>query len=189
MTIDPLRTKVAIKQQTQLLSNPGRSVNAIRYRGDWNFVFGKIGPNDLPHLSRHPTMKMTHGIPPSAHAQRKNGHVEGIAKAAKLHELLLADAEVVPKSGEVFLHHVERKGVMAGGNRSMGRKNACRANLFRGFCKSLALLHELARALEQHECGMPFIAVKHRGLNAKGPQDADSAHTQHDFLPNAVFFI
>src|SRR5262249_31527232 len=96
VTIHPFRAEIPIEQQTEFLSDPCRSVNAIRNGRDGDFIFGQIRPYDLPHAARDSAMQMAHSVSPSRHPQRENSHIERVAKAAKLHEFLLGDAEIVP---------------------------------------------------------------------------------------------
>src|SRR5206468_6802219 len=79
--------------------------------------------------------------------------------------------------------------VMAGGNRSVSREHAGCTDDFRGFFKSLALLHEFARALEQHERRVTLIPVENRWLNAQRAQHAHASDTEDDLLTDTMFLV
>src|SRR6476660_8714822 len=109
---------------------------------------------------------MTHSISPPTHAESENRHVEGIAETPQLHEFLLRDRQIVPKPGEMLLHHMKRKRVMSRRNRSMCCEEAGGSDLFCRFFEGLALLNKLAGALQQHECGVSFVRMEYRRLNS-----------------------
>src|SRR5215467_3138308 len=134
-------------------------------------------------------MEIAHRISPSAHSQGKNRHVEGIAEFADIHELLFREPEIIPISGEVFLHHVKRKSIVAGGYRRVRRKQTCHANLLRRFFERLALLHKFTSTLEQHECRVPFICVENRRLDSESSQNTNAADSENDFLTYPMFLV
>src|SRR5262249_12641093 len=141
-------------------------MNAVGDRSYRDLVFHKIGPNNLPHTSGHTAMQVTHGIPPAAHSQGEDRHVEGVAETAQFHELLPGDSKIIPEAGEMLFHHVKRKCIMSRRNRCMSREETCRANLLCSFFECHPLLNEFARPLEQHECRVTFVCVEYSGLDS-----------------------
>src|SRR5204863_8353648 len=132
---------------------------------------------------------MAHAIPPAAHAQGQDGHVERIAETAKLQEILLADTEIIPITGEMFLHHVERKCIVPRRDRRVRCEDTRGPNLIRGFLEGLSLLHEFTGTFEQHESGMAFIRMEDGRMNSQRAQYSYATHSEHDLLPDAMFLI
>src|SRR6188472_1274641 len=139
-------------------------MDTIGHGSNWHFVFGKIRPNDLPHASRDTTMKVTDSVSPTGHSQRQHCHIEGIAKLTQVHELLLRQAQFVPITGEMFLHHMEWKCVVACGHGRVRSEDAARSDLFCCLFKRLAGLDEFSGSFHQHEGGVAFICMKDAGL-------------------------
>ncbi len=105
--------------------------------------------------------------------------------AAKAHQPLLRNAQLVAQRSEVFFNQIGRKAVVAGGHRSVGGKDHFPGNLIGcGVEVQAFFLHAIAHRLQDRETAVPFVEVKDARRNAHGLQCAKAADAQEQLLPN-----
>jgi hypothetical protein len=91
---------------------------------------------------------------------------------------------------EIVINQAGIEEINACRDRSMCGKNVAHSRGFQRLVKAEALLfHQQADVLNGQESGMSFVHVMDGRLDAQFLQSAQSAYSQHDFLPDALMNI
>ncbi len=128
-------------------------------------------------------------------AEGKDGHAEvfvDIARcdAAEVEEFLLGESKLGVILAEVAFDDVMVKGVVAGGDRSVGGEDVGGGNKFEGlFEGELFFLHQDADAFDGKEGGMAFVHMTDGGLVAEGGEGTHAADAEEDLLADAHVLV
>ena len=106
-----------------------------------------------------------------------------------VHELVAADAQLVPVACEVFVDEIERKRVIAGRHGCVRRKDRLGFDLLECIHEGDARGDQLTGQFEHQECRVSFVHVPDRRCDAQLTQCAYTAHTQHQLLGHTHIVI
>ena len=191
--LHPVRAEMLLEERRHLARDPGRRVHAVGDRGNWQLVERFLRPDRRPHRPRDLAVQLADGVDRCRRPQRQRGHVELRAAAvvvfAEREEARPQIAERAPTAGQVLLHHMEREGVMPRRHRRMRREDRRPTDLLERLVERLAVVDELADALQDDEAGVPFVQVEHRRRRTQRAQDAHAANAEDDLLLDAHLAI
>ena len=124
-----------------------------------------------------------------ASAVMLNSGAAAVVVAPECQEVLAVVAEPAPAARQVRLDHVERERVVTRRHGRVGREHGAAPHFGVRIGKRVALLEQLADALQDDERGVTFVEVPHRGVVAERAQDAHAADAEDDLLLHARFAI
>ena len=105
---------------------------------------------------------------------------------AQLHQLFLGDAQSVAHGSQMLLHQLGVKAVVAGGHGGMSGENRFAGNAADGMIEADALaLHAVTDRFQHSEPAVAFVQVQNAGRDAHGPEGAEAADAQQQFLADA----
>ena len=193
MAGDPVGTQELRVKLPHLGRDPGRNVDPVRDGRDRDLLLRHARPDVAPHATGHLPMSAAHAVAEAAHLQAQHCHVEsGVHRARRAtqpEEVLAADLQQLAERGEVFLHQVEGKGIMAGRHRRVGREHGGGFHGLHSCVEWQPSLAALPQTLEGQERRMPFIGMPHGRLEAQRPQHAHAADAQDDLLKDTHLLV
>ena len=105
--------------------------------------------------------------------------------AAKAHQPLPRNAQLVAQRAQVFLDQIGRKAIVPGGHRRVGGEDHFPGDLVGSGVEVQAFfLHAVTHRLQHREPAVPLVEVKDAWSNAHGLQCAKAADAQEQLLPN-----
>jgi hypothetical protein len=183
--IAPIGTQMLVEQLRPSVTEERCDVDSVRHEADGIFGRRHVGPNGRAQSRRHLAVDLADAVDGRGTAQRKPRHVEHLGtlrRATEVEQLLRRDAELRWKAGELPRDALGRKHVVTGANRRVSRENGiCCRDLERSR-KRQTVGGVLAQALENQECGVPFVDVPHRGLQTESAQGAHAADAEDRLL-------
>ena len=90
--------------------------------------------------------------------------------------------ERAPRALQVMLHAIEREGIVARGHRRMRREDRRPPHGGQRVVEAHAFGDVLVDALQDDECGVPFVEVPHGRCDAERAQRANAADAEDDLL-------
>ena len=123
--------------------------------------------------------------------EAENGHTEWFMVilgmlAAKPHQPVLRNAQLVAQGAQVLLDQIAWEPVVTGGHRGVGGEDHFARNLMRSGVEIQAFfLHAIANRLQHRETAVPLIEVENTRSNAHGLEGAKAADAEEQLLANA----
>ena len=112
-------------------------------------------------------MELADAVDEARRAQRQRRHVEerpaAVVVVAEREEGITRRAERSPRAGQMRLDQIEREGVVARGDRRVGREDRRPPDFLERRVEALAVLDQVANALQDDECGVAFVQMPGRG--------------------------
>ena len=141
--------EIFVVERDEIRRGPRFGVNAVRHARDGHFRHGHSGPHILPQTLRNTTVQRAYTICVAARAQGENRHRKWLMRIfprlAETRESLEINTHLLRVIAEVFLHQLEREGVISRRHRRVrGEDVARRRRLQRGVKIQLSVLHAAA---------------------------------------------
>ena len=106
--------------------------------------------------------------------------------AAKAHQVLVRDAQLLAQGPEVLFDQIGAEAIMAGGHRRMRGEDDFARNLLRGSVEVQAFFfHAVADGLEDREAAVAFVQMQNAGRDAHGLERAKAADAEQQLLADA----
>ena len=164
--------------------DPRREVHAVGDVPDMKLVFEVARPHAAQNILRHLAVEPRHAVHLLREVAGQHRHRELLVGVvgiglAQVDILLPGDAQHVGIVRHVLADHRLGECVVACGHGGVRREERRRAHhLQRLGERELAVVHQIADALDADECGVALVAVEHVVLDAQLTQRADAADAQ-----------
>ena len=143
----------------------------------------------LPHLARDIGVESADAVREIRRPQRERGHVELSVMLAEREKAAPVVGERAPCPLQVMLDAVERKRIVTGGDGRVGCEDGGAPHGRQRLIEAHALGDVLVDALQDHECGVPFVQMPDSRRDSQRAQRPNAADAEDDFLLQARFAI